>query len=192
MPSVVDAASRDERIEQIRRAAVDVFGARGFRGTSMAAIADAVGISRPALSQYFENREDVFRAAMELLLEASADRALAALDAADGVVAALSGWVRSAHLDGYASLPASPMRPSCSKPTTPSRATSRTERRRGCEPGSRRTSRRFRAWAPPRSRGAGAVDARALRPNSDGPSPELYGERLDHLAVAIAAALHGT
>lgn len=189
---MVEAASRDVRIEQIRRAAVDVFGARGFRGTSMAAIADAVGISRPALYQYFENREDVFRAAMELLLEESADRALAALDAADGVAAALSGWLRSAHLEGYVSLAG---QPHAAELLEAHHAFSRDI--------ADRASARMRAGleaylsALPgvgASEVEGALELLMLAPaglKSDGPSPQLYGERLDHLAAAIAATLQG-
>jgi len=44
-----------------RRGGRDVFAEHGFRRTSMAMIAEAVGLSRPALYQYFDNREDVFR-----------------------------------------------------------------------------------------------------------------------------------
>ncbi len=187
---MTDARPRDERIEQIRRAAVAVFGDRGFRGTSMAAIAEAVGISRPALYQYFENREDVFRAAMESLLEDSADRALDALDAADDVETALSGWLRRAHLDGYESLAG---QRHAEELLEAHHAFSRDI--------AARASARMRAGLDDHLSALpgvaptdveAAVELAMLAPSglkSDSPTPAVFGERLDRLAAAIAASL---
>ena len=105
---MADPMPREARIQQVRRAAVDVFGQHGLRGTSMAMIAEAVGVSRPALYQWFDNREDVFRAAMELVLDESADAAVASLRDADSLVDALAGWLRHGFADGYAGLADSP------------------------------------------------------------------------------------
>ena len=80
---------REVRIEKIRRAAIPVFAAKGFRGTSMADIAEAAGVSRPALYQYFENRADVFRAGFDMLLNDGTDAALQAMAAADTIEGAL-------------------------------------------------------------------------------------------------------
>ena len=77
---------REARVEAIRRAAVGVFAAQGYRGTSMADLAAAAGVSRPALYQYFENRADLFRSAFQAVSEDATDGALAALTA-DGTVA---------------------------------------------------------------------------------------------------------
>ncbi|MDH3683613.1 MAG: TetR/AcrR family transcriptional regulator, partial [Acidimicrobiia bacterium] len=74
-------AAREQRIDEIRRAAIPVFAAQGFRGTSMADLAQAAGVSRPALYQYFDNRADLFRAAFQVLLEDATDAALATLEA---------------------------------------------------------------------------------------------------------------
>lgn len=48
-------------------AAVDVFSRYGFRRTSMELLAEAAGVSRPALYQFFRNKQDVFVAVAELV-----------------------------------------------------------------------------------------------------------------------------
>ena len=93
---------RDERIERITRAAIDVFARQGFSGTSMADVAAAAGMSRPALYQYFENRGDVFRAALGAVLEDAAAAAVAALDRDGGDLAArFDGYLRAAFAEPY-------------------------------------------------------------------------------------------
>lgn len=99
---------REQRIEQIRRAAIPVFASQGFRGTSMADVAKAAGVSRPALYQYFDNRADLFRAALDAVLQDSADAALTALNAEGSVVECLDGYLQHAHADGYEALSATP------------------------------------------------------------------------------------
>lgn len=101
MPSTT---RREERIAEILGAAIPVFAAQGFRGTSMADLATAAGMSRPALYQYFENRADLFRAAFEVVLQDSADAALAALEVEGGVFERLEGYLERAHGDGYEAL----------------------------------------------------------------------------------------
>ncbi|MFT5695911.1 MAG: AcrR family transcriptional regulator [Myxococcota bacterium] len=63
----------------IHSAAIVVFSARGFAGTSMSHIADEAGMSRPALYQYFRNKGDIFASAIITLVENAADRSMAAL-----------------------------------------------------------------------------------------------------------------
>ena len=53
VPAITEPSSR---ADEIRRAAIGVFAAQGFRRTSMADLAHAAGVSRPALYQYFEHR----------------------------------------------------------------------------------------------------------------------------------------
>jgi TetR/AcrR family transcriptional regulator len=65
----------------IHAAAVASFSARGFAATSMADIASAAGMSRPALYQYFQNKRDIFASAFVALFDDHVDRALEALDA---------------------------------------------------------------------------------------------------------------
>ncbi|MEU4400141.1 TetR/AcrR family transcriptional regulator [Micromonospora orduensis] len=75
-------------------AAVGVFGRYGFQKTSMEAVAKAAGISRPGLYLMFPNKEQLYRATMQGVLERAqramevrlADRSLS-FD--EGVVAGL-------------------------------------------------------------------------------------------------------
>ena len=98
--------TRERRIEEILRASIPVFAARGYRKTSMANIADAAGLSRPALYQYFTDRADLFAAAFRLLLEESADAALDALAAPAPLADQLDGYLQRLSGDGYATLAA--------------------------------------------------------------------------------------
>jgi AcrR family transcriptional regulator len=81
--SVSGAAATNRQVDEKRRiihaAAIDRFSAQGFSGTSMADIADAAGMSRPALYQYFRNKEDIFASAFVHLFDVQVDRALAGL-----------------------------------------------------------------------------------------------------------------
>ena len=54
-------AAQDEKREAVFDAALEVFSQYGFRRTSMGDIAEAAGISRPALYLMFDNKEDLFR-----------------------------------------------------------------------------------------------------------------------------------
>lgn len=58
-----------DRRSTILGAAIRVFAQQGYRGTSMAAIAAATDMSRPALYQYFADKEAVFRAAVAWALD---------------------------------------------------------------------------------------------------------------------------
>lgn len=51
----------DEKRDAVLEAAADVFSRYGFRRTSMNDVAEAAGISRPALYLMFDNKEDMFR-----------------------------------------------------------------------------------------------------------------------------------
>lgn len=59
------AAKRD----QILASALGVFGRYGYKRTSMDLIAQAAGVSRPALYQHFNGKADVFRAAADRMLD---------------------------------------------------------------------------------------------------------------------------
>lgn len=96
---VITESVRDERIDRITRAAIGVFARQGFQRTSMADLAIAAGMSRPALYQYFQNRAEVFRAAMGAVIQASADRALAALERDGDPVDRLDGYLQAAFGD---------------------------------------------------------------------------------------------
>lgn len=51
--------------EPILAAAVELFRAHGFAGTSMQDIATAAGLSRPALYYHFKNKEEILRSLVE-------------------------------------------------------------------------------------------------------------------------------
>jgi len=53
---------RADREQQILRVAAEVFGSEGFAGTSVAAVAEAAGISKPLVYQYFGSKEGLFGA----------------------------------------------------------------------------------------------------------------------------------
>lgn len=103
---IVDDAltEREQRIDHIRRAAIPVFAEQGFRRTSMADLAAAAGVSRPALYQYFDNRSDVFRAALTAVFSDAADASLAALERPGDAAARLDGFLQRGSGDLYEAL----------------------------------------------------------------------------------------
>lgn len=58
--------NKDETQGDILQAASELFAARGFKGTSMRAIAAAAGVDVALLSHYFGNKEGLFRAALHI------------------------------------------------------------------------------------------------------------------------------
>ena len=54
-------APKDAKKETVFAAAYDVFSTYGYRRTSMNDIAQAAGMSRPALYLLFDNKESLFR-----------------------------------------------------------------------------------------------------------------------------------
>lgn len=80
-----NATQFDEKRDAILGAAFGRFAAYGFRRTSMADIAQAAGMSRPALYLHFRNKDDVYRS----LVQSYFDRACAQMEhalAEDGPV----------------------------------------------------------------------------------------------------------
>ena len=59
----------EDKKYQILQASLEVFGSYGYKKTSMQDIADTLGISRPALYQYYKNKEAVFLALVEYTLK---------------------------------------------------------------------------------------------------------------------------
>lgn len=57
----------------------------GYAATSMAKIAAAAGVSRPALYQYFSDKDDIFASAFASVFEERVDAALAGIEADGGV-----------------------------------------------------------------------------------------------------------
>lgn len=60
--------SREERRTEIAAAALKIVGDYGVDGATVARIADAVGISGPALYKHFSGRTEILEAAMDVLL----------------------------------------------------------------------------------------------------------------------------
>lgn len=68
------AARAETRIQREKReiildAALDVFSAHGFRGSTIDQIAEAAGMSKPNLLYYFGRKEDIHKTLIERLLE---------------------------------------------------------------------------------------------------------------------------
>jgi AcrR family transcriptional regulator len=59
---VSSATDKGAKRDQIIVAAIKVFGRYSYKRSSMELIAQAAGVSRPAIYQYFSSKEDVFRA----------------------------------------------------------------------------------------------------------------------------------
>ena len=95
MSAELEQLADDPKRALIASAAIDVFSARGFSGTSMSHIAEQAGMSRPALYQYFDNKGDIFACAFAALVEQQADRALAALDEPGTVDKQLNGFLQN-------------------------------------------------------------------------------------------------
>lgn len=71
-------------------------------------IADAAGMSRPALYQYFRDKGDIFRSAFVSLFEDLVDRALLALDLPGSTVDQLDGFLQRFEGDLWQRMAASP------------------------------------------------------------------------------------
>lgn len=60
---------QQEKRELIVEAALEVFSAHGFRGSTIDQIAEAAGMSKPNLLYYFRRKEDIYETLMERLLK---------------------------------------------------------------------------------------------------------------------------
>ncbi|MGC4798215.1 TetR/AcrR family transcriptional regulator [Micromonospora saelicesensis] len=67
--STAEADVEDPKRAAVLAAAVAVFGRYGFQKTSMEAVAKAAGISRPGLYLMFPNKEQLYRATMQGVME---------------------------------------------------------------------------------------------------------------------------
>jgi AcrR family transcriptional regulator len=75
----VPVIAKGQKVERIVKRAREVFGRYGYKRTSMNLIAEAAGMSRPALYQHFSGKSAVFRAvATDLADELIANSQLAA------------------------------------------------------------------------------------------------------------------
>lgn len=98
----------DAKRAVIHAAAIREFSERGIAATSMANIASAAGLSRPALYQYFRNKGDIFASAFVALLDEQVDRALAALEHSRPTAEQLDGFLQKYEGDLWERMAASP------------------------------------------------------------------------------------
>jgi len=87
------AASEDARRTRILEGAIKVFLAYGYQRTTMDDIARAAEMSRPALYLQFRNKADIYRAIAAVLLERSAEAAVAALSGDGDLASRLLGAI---------------------------------------------------------------------------------------------------
>ncbi len=85
---------QDPTRERLLDVAVTLFAARGFRGVSMRDLAQAVGITPPALYNHFPNKEALYRAAVEAAFTESAARLIGTLESARPPLQRLRDFVR--------------------------------------------------------------------------------------------------
>ena len=98
----------DAKRDSIHVAAITEFSARGFSATSMANIAEAAGMSRPALYLHFENKSDIFRSAFVALFDDAVDAALLALGSDAPIIERLDGYLQRFDGDLWERTAASP------------------------------------------------------------------------------------
>lgn len=103
-----EADHRQKRRAVILSAAIERFSAQGFSGTSMADIADAASMSRPALYQDFRNKGDIFASAFVSLIDEQIDRSLGELAGPGTVAERLDGFLQHYEGDLWERMDASP------------------------------------------------------------------------------------
>ncbi len=96
--SQTTAIAHDRRAT-IHTAAIAVFAENGFGATSMARIADRAGMSRPALYQYFDNKEDIFRSTLDNAFSTALKAAVAELNQPGPTVEQIDGFLQRYHGD---------------------------------------------------------------------------------------------
>jgi AcrR family transcriptional regulator len=84
----------DDKRSIIHAAAIAQFSEQGYNATSMADIASAAGMSRPALYQYFANKGDIFASAFVALFEEHVTSALLALGQPGPTAKRLDGFLQ--------------------------------------------------------------------------------------------------
>lgn len=97
----------DPQRRAIHAAAIAQFSERGFSSTSMANIADAAGMSRPALYQYFRNKADIYASAFVALFTDHVDRSLEALGGGGSIAHRLDGYLQRFEGDLWEQMAAS-------------------------------------------------------------------------------------
>ncbi len=84
---------QQEKREIILEAALDVFSANGFRGSTIDQVADAAGMSKPNLLYYFRSKEEIHATLMERLLHTWL-APLHEFDDGDDPITEIRGYIR--------------------------------------------------------------------------------------------------
>jgi AcrR family transcriptional regulator len=96
MPRIIQEY-REEVKRKIVRAAFARFIEKGYHGTTMDSIAEDLGVTKPALYQYFNSKEDLFAAVAEQArdeLKGTLERSYAGLDIREGSAALFDALLR--------------------------------------------------------------------------------------------------
>lgn len=198
MSAVTEQAETDPKRAAICVAAIVVFSARGFSRTSMTHIADEVGMSRPALYQYYANKRDIFASAFMALVDGTADASLAALQEGDSCAAELDGFLQRFAGDLWERTSASPygdeLLSAKSEYAPEAMGLVMNRLMRGVEAYLKRVSSGGRSAAATQQR-AGWMDMLEFSPKGfkfDQPSVEIYRRRLTALAKSVAADIEAS
>ncbi len=96
MPRII-REYRDEVKRKIIRAAFTHFLEKGYHGTTMGSIAGSLGVTKPALYQYFPGKEDLFAAVAEQArdeFKGTLEKSYAGRDLRDGSAALFDALLR--------------------------------------------------------------------------------------------------
>ncbi|MBO7743182.1 TetR/AcrR family transcriptional regulator [Paenibacillus sp. MWE-103] len=69
MQRIAKMQSEQERKEQIKKAALKIFAAKGLAGTKMSMIAEEAGISQGLSYRYFQSKDEIFTLLLEEAIE---------------------------------------------------------------------------------------------------------------------------
>ncbi|MEU0512785.1 MULTISPECIES: TetR/AcrR family transcriptional regulator [unclassified Amycolatopsis] len=83
------------RREQIIECTIDLISTKGYRGTSLSAIAEAAGISKAAVLYHFASKENLAQAALEQVFEQFGDYVRARVDRQPDATSAVTAYVRA-------------------------------------------------------------------------------------------------
>ena len=96
----------DERPQELLEAALRVFAANGYRATRLEQIAEAAGVTKGTIYYYFENKDDLFRQAVDQRRRVMFARLSDVLERGEGPVsvrmrrAIRTGWQDAIGQDG--------------------------------------------------------------------------------------------
>ncbi len=107
MPPNRRSIPREDRLDAVVAAARHRFEAHGYKGTSIADIAEDVGVNAGSIHWYFPTKDDLFAAVVARVSEESRESVDAALAAGASSMDALAGFLASAeryrgmHIDAH-------------------------------------------------------------------------------------------